>query len=164
MSSSKLDVQVLKGSPASIGEKICLVAAGADTIYPGEPVARALGAAVVTALADAKPVVATDYLEGIATSTSTQTASAAGVVNVRPLVDNEIYIAKAKLNTTVDTQAEYDAIVGDRLLFDLTSGTYTVDVAAGDSATAGLVVENMNVLEHPGCVAFSIRAGARSLA
>lgn len=55
MSSTKLDITVLNSNVA-IGSKECNVAAGATTIYAGEPVARALGGVTVTALADAKPV------------------------------------------------------------------------------------------------------------
>lgn len=162
MSSTKLDIIVLNSNFA-IGSKKCNVAAGATTIYAGEPVARALGGVTVTALADAKPVVATDYLEGIATSTSTQTATAAGKVSVLPLLPGTIYLIDAKSAAAVDTQAEYDALVGKRLVFDLTSGKYTMDTAAGDGATNGCVVEALDITAFPGKVAFSIRNGVSAL-
>ena len=149
------------GAFGQIGAKKCLVAAG-TTIYAGQPVVRALGAAVVTAAADGTPVVGTDYMEGIATTDSTATASAAGYVCVMPLVPGVIYAGQPKTAATWDTQAEYDAKVGDRVVFDLTSGDYTID--ATDGATNGLVVEAIDIKENPNTVAFSIRAAASTLA
>jgi hypothetical protein len=150
------------GAFGTIGTRRFLVAAGATTINPGEPVAKALGAAVVTALATNKPVVGTDFMAGIAMSTSTQTASAAGYVDVLPLVAGVQYLINPNSAAAFDTQAEYDALVGDRVLFDLTSGVYTI--LATDGATSGLVIESLNVLETPGKVAFSIRNGVNYLA
>ena len=60
------------------------------------------------------------------------------------------------------TQAEYDALVGARVLLDLTSGTYTI--LATDSANNGCVVEPLDISRFPNKVAFSIRAGANYLA
>lgn len=162
MSSTKLDITVLNSNVA-IGSKECNVAAGATTIYAGEPVAKTLGDVTVTAAADGTPVVATDYFEGIATDKSTQTATAAGKVSVMPLLPGTIYLIDAKSAAAVDTQAEYDALVGKRLVFDLTSGKYTIDTAAGDGATNGLVVEALNITAFPGKVAFSFRNSVSAL-
>lgn len=60
------------------------------------------------------------------------------------------------------TQAEYDALVGARVLIDLTAGSYTL--LASDSANNGCVVEPLDISLFPGKVAFSIRAGANYLA
>lgn len=147
---------------AGTGAQRFLVQAGATTINPGEPVAKALGAEYVTALATNKPVVATDFMAGIAATTSTQTASADGEVWVYPLVPGVIYLIKPNSTAAFDTQAEYDALVGDRVLFDLTTGTYTI--LATDGATSGLVIEALDVAKYPGKVAFSIRAGVSYLA
>ena len=143
------------------GSKICNVAAGATAINVGEPVLRALGAGVVTAMATNKPVVATDYLEGIAASNSTQTASVAGTVEVIPLIPGTIYKMKPKVAATWDTQAEYDALVGYRVLIDLTAGSYTI--LAADGATSGCVIEPLDVAKNPGYVAFSFRNGVSPL-
>ena len=142
---------------AGIGAQKFLVDAGATTINPGEPVSKALGAAPVTAMATNKPVVATDFLAGIAATTSTQTASAAGEVWVYPLVPGVIYLMKPLVPASFDTQAEYDALVGDRVLMDLTTGTYTL--LAADGSTYGCVIEALDIFKYPGKVAFSIRAG-----
>lgn len=144
-----------------VGAKKCNVAAGATTINPGEPVARALGAVTVTAMATNKPVVATDFLAGIATTTSTQTASAAGIVYVTPILPGIIYQIKPNVAATWDTQAEYDALVGKRVLIDLTSSSYTI--LAADGATSGCVIEPCDVATNPGVVLFSFRNGVSDL-
>lgn len=102
----------------------------------------------------------TDYLVGIAVSESTQTASAAGSVLVMPLVPGTTYIAAPLTAASYDTQAEYDALVGKRVLFDLTSGTYTIGHT--DGATNGLVVAALDISKYPGKVAFFIRNGVDS--
>jgi len=159
---SKLIRVLDAGAFGQTGAQKFLVAAGATAILAGQPIVKALGAAVVTAAADGTPVVGTDYIVGIATTDSTQTASAAGYVYAMPLVPGVIYAGQPKTAASWDTQAEYDALVGDRVVFDLTSGDYTID--ATDSANNGLVVEALNIKENPNTVAFSIRAGASYLA
>lgn len=153
------DIKILK--EASFGfagtEKHQVASGTTKAIKNGEPVAKALGAAVVTALATSKPVVATDFMAGIALSDSTETASAAGTVEVIKLVPGVIYLGKANDTSLIDTQAKYDALVGDRVAFDLTGGSYTVLLT--DGATNGLVVENLDITKYPNMVAFSIRNG-----
>lgn len=156
------DITILDQSVAmGNGAKPYLVAAGSTTINPGEPVTKALGAAVVTAMATNKPVVGTDFLAGIAATTSTQTASAAGVVYVNQLIPGVVYLIAPNSSTAFDTQAEYDALVGDRVLLDLTNGVYTI--LATDGATNGCVIEALDVFKYPGKVAFSIRNGVSYL-
>lgn len=145
------------------GSRLCLVAAGAAStiINPGEPVARALGAAVVTQPATGTPVVATNFFVGIAQTTSTQTAAAAGTVDVLPLSNGTTFLVSPLVPASWDTQAEYDALVGDRVVLDLTAGVYTV--VAGDGATNGLVVMPLDVSKYPGKVAVAFRAGVSDL-
>jgi hypothetical protein len=112
-------------------------------------------------MATNKPVVATDYVEGIATSQSTNTASVAGEVYVMPLTPGTIYKMKPKVAATFDTQAEYDALIGARVLIDLTTGAYTI--LAADGATSGCVIEYIDVAKNPGYVAFSFRNGCSPL-
>lgn len=156
------DITILDQSTmAGIGAREFQVAASATLIYAGEPTTKALGAAVVTPMATNKPVVATDFSAGIAATTSTNTASAAGEVWVYPLVPGVQYLIAPNSAAAFDTQAEYDALVGDRVLFDLTAGVYTI--LASDSATSGLVIEQLDVAKYPGKVAFSIRNGVSYL-
>lgn len=150
------DITILDQSTmAGIGARRFLVAASATLINAGEPVTKALGAAVVTPMATNKPVVATDFLAGIAATTSTNTAGAAGDVWVNPLVPGVIYLMAPKVAATWNTQALYDALVGARVLIDLTSSVYTI--LATDGATSGCVVEALDIAKYPGKVAFSIR-------
>lgn len=157
------DIVVLASGPfGTVGAKKFAVAAGATTINPGEPVVKALAGTSVSAMATNKPVVGTDYLAGIAASTSTNTASAAGTVDVFPIAPNTVYLIKPKVAATWDTQAEYDALVGARVLIDLTSSSYTI--LAADGATYGCVIEPLDIKKYPGKVAFSFRAGVNYLA
>lgn len=159
------DILVHKAGPfGEIGAKKCLVAASATLVYPGEPVTRTLGAAVVSPLATNKPDVSsttTHLVDGIATTTSTNTAAAAGEVWIQPIIPGVVYKAKAKVAATWNTQAKYDALVGYRVLLDLTSSSYTV--LAADSADNGLVVEWMDVSKNLGWVAFSFRGSGLTL-
>lgn len=157
------DITVLEqGSYAGRGARKYNVAAGATTINPGEPVVRTLGGVTVTAMATNKPVVGTDYVVGIAADTSTQTASVAGVVNVYPLTSAMTYLIKPNAATSWDTQAEYDALVGKRVLIDLTSGSYTI--LASDGSTSGCVIQALDINKYPGRVAFAFRAALSDLA
>lgn len=156
------DIQIYEPSVSMVqGARKANVAAGATTINPGEPVARALAAATVTAMATNKPVVATDFLVGIATSTSTQTASVAGTVDYLPLMPGMTFLISPKVAATFDTQAEYDALVGDRVLLDLTTGVYTI--LAADGATSGCVIQPLDIAKYPGKVAFAFRNGVSDL-
>ncbi len=137
------------------------VAAAATTINPGEPVQRALGATTVTAAATNTPVVGTSYYAGVAATTSTQTASVAGEVYVYPIVPGVRYTIEPTVAATWDTQSEYDALVGKRVLIDLTAGSYTI--LATDSANNGCVIAPLDVFQYPGRVAFSFRNGVSDL-
>lgn len=151
------DIQYYEPSTISLnGAKKAIVAANATTINPGEPVAISLGAVqVATAMATNKPVVGTDFLGGIATSTSTQTASLAGTVTYFPIQPGITYLIKPKVAATWNTQALYDALVGSRVLIDLTSSSYTI--LASDSSTSGCVVAPLDISKYPGQVAFQFR-------
>lgn len=152
------DLQVLY--TGAFGEHPALtfaVASGTTaSINAGEPVAKALGAAVVSSMATNKPVVGTDFLAGVATTTSTETASAAGTVSVQPIDARTVYLISPNSPTSFDTQAEYDALVGDRVLLDKTGSVYTI--LATDGANNGCVIEPLDITKYPGKVAFSFRA------
>lgn len=137
--------------------------AASTIINAGEPVAYALGQQYATQLATNKPVLATDFLAGIAESTSTQTTTADGTVQVWPVVPGVVYTIKPKVaatffgSGTTPSQTTYNALVGKRVLLDLTSTAYTI--LAADGSTSGCVIENIDVVQNPGLVAFSFRAG-----
>lgn len=123
-----------------------LVASGAAaTINPGTPTKFSSAGAIVP-MVDANGTTS-ERFTGIAKTTSTDTAAAAGEVYTIIPLPGIIYAAKAKSATGANTQAKIDALLAARLVFDLTgtvgptlSGTWTVDTAAGDGANNALTV------------------------
>lgn len=139
-------------------------------IYAGDPVQMLLAGTCVFPALTSTPVVGTHYYVGIATTNSTNTSSAVGTVDVAPLDPNVVYLANPDVAATWDTQAEYNALVGSRVLLKNsvsvtstpTSGTYTI--LASDSANNGCVVVPLDIFKTPGKVAFRIRIGANIMA
>jgi hypothetical protein len=86
----------------SRGAQTYAVAASATLINSGEPVTKALAGAAVTPMTTNKPVVGTDYIAGVATSTSTNTASAAGTVQVVPPNIDTVFLIAPKVAATWD--------------------------------------------------------------
>ena len=98
---------------------------------------------------------------GIAKSASTETASAAGSVDVWLPSPTMVYNGFAKTASTADTQAEIQALFGKRVVFDLTSSNWTVDAAAADASTNGVVIiggefqtSTLYFLVSPSCTVF----------
>ena len=117
----------------------CIVASGAATsIESGEPT-KASTSGYVAIMVDADGTTGTRFT-GIAKSDSTDTASADGTVYLWLPLPGLIYSAAAKTAANFDTQAEIDALFGSRVIFDLTSSTWTIDTAASDSATNCVVI------------------------
>lgn len=77
---------------------------------------------------------------GIAKGDSSETASAAGAVDIWLPLAGLIYSCKAKTASTADTQAEVDALSGKRVVFDLTASTWTIDAAAADAVVNCVVI------------------------
>jgi len=129
-------------SPNRVPVRTYQTEAGATDIKAGEFVKqKAAGSPYVIPLADAEPVIGTTTaVVGLAKSNSTHTGSGDGTIDVYIPVPGVVYEIKAKSSTAADTEAEIKALEGDRLLIDLTSSTYTIDTAAGDSQTAGFYV------------------------
>ena len=135
------------------GSQKFLVASGTiQSIKAGEPVQKLAGAAKVTALLTNSPT-ATNRIVGVAASTSTETASVAGLVDVIPAAPGQIWLISPKVPASWNTQALYNAIVGSRVLIDLTSSSYTL--LAADGAGNGCIVEYLDVGLYPGKVAIS---------
>lgn len=121
-------------------------------IQPGEPVTKVAGAAGVLAAANNAPTT-TLRIVGVASSVSNETASANGTVDVIPASPGQIWLATADVATSWDTQGEYNALCGARVLLKNASGVYTI--LASDSANNGCVVEYLDITRYPGKVAFS---------
>jgi hypothetical protein len=158
------DITIYDQSYGYQGDEQFAVAASATTIKAGEPVLKLSGVsgAVVTPLATNSPQSSASLLTcGIATTTSTNTAALAGTVKVmKPLV-GITYLIAPTVAATWNTQAKYDALVGARVLIDLTSSSYTL--LAADNAAYGCVVEPLDIVKYPGKVRFSFRPAATYL-
>ena len=137
--------------------------AAATAILAGEPVKlKVAGSPYVIPLADAEPVVGTTTaVVGVTQCASTQTSALDGYVDVYVPLPGVQYAARAKTTSTFDTLAEINALRGDRVVFDLTSGVFTVDVAAGDGSNNGLMIIN-GVASSATCY-FTIRDSATYL-
>jgi len=139
-------------------------------IYAGEPVQMFLAGTNVFPALTSTPVAGSSYYVGIATTNSTNTTAATGTVNVAPLDTKVVYLANPDVAATWDTQTEYNALVGSRVLIKNsvsvtatpTSGTYTI--LASDSANNGCVVVPLNIFKTPGKVAFRLRAACDIMA
>lgn len=70
---------------------------------------------------------------GIAKSNSTETASVAGTVELWEPFPGVVYNGYAKSAAAADTAAEILALKGKRVIFDLTTGDWTIDTAAADA-------------------------------
>ncbi len=121
-------------------------------INPGEPVTKVAGAAGVLAAATNAPTT-TLRIVGIAADTSTETASVDGTVTVLPATNGQLWLITPNSAAAWDTQAEYNALVGARVLISNTAGVYTI--LATDGASNGCIVEYLDIAQYPGKVCFS---------
>lgn len=137
------------------------VASGALTsIKAGEPVRMTtIGTSVYAELAaDGDPTIGTDVILGIAAGDSTDTVAAAGTVEVFLPLPGVVYRAKAKSSTAADTDAEILALANKRVVLDVTSSAWTVDTAAADGATNGVILTGTgNASKNEVDFQFSIR-------
>ena len=142
------------GSSKTDGALPFLVVSGTTaSIKAGEPVQKAaLGVAGASAFPTNGPSTSIRIV-GVAASTSTETASAAGTVMVIPANPGQTWRIAPKVLTTWNTQAKYNALVGSRVLIDLTGGVYTI--LAADNVANGCIVEYLDIAAYPGQVAFS---------
>jgi hypothetical protein len=137
--------------------KIYQVAASATLIYAGEPVKMTTSEdAVVVKSATTEPLTSDPTFVGIAAKDSTNTSLAAGTVEVYDPLPGQVYYALATTAANIDTQAKYDALVNERIAFDLTGVVFSADENDAQ-ATGGLVIVASDIKKHPGMVAFEIR-------
>lgn len=127
---------VSTGGHGSIPVKKWQTEAGSSAIAAGEPVKlKSAGSPYAIICADADLTIGTDTVFlGVTANAGSHTASADGTVDVYVPLPGVVYGAAAKTATAADTQAEIDALEGDRVVLDLTSSKWTVDTAAGDGA------------------------------
>lgn len=119
-----------------------------------------------------KPQVGTDYVVGLAASTSTETTTASGVVDVFVNLPGSTYLITPNVAATWNTQAKYDLLVGARVYLNTSSAGVQTILAADTTTTslkngsftgitAGLIVEPLDVIKYPGKVRFSINERTR---
>lgn len=80
------------------------------------------------------------HFAGLAKSPSNETASVAGNVTLWAPMPGILYAAQAKSAAAVDTTAEIVALLNKRVVLDLTSTKWTVDTAATDAITNGVII------------------------
>lgn len=138
--------------------------ANATDINAGEPVKlKSAGSPYVIPLADADLTIGTDTaMVGLAKSDSTHTASVDGTIEVYVPLPGVVYEMKATTAANVDTQAEIDALVGDRVTIDLAASTYTLDENDGDGANNAFYIVGGD--PDSGKLYFTVRTDATILA
>lgn len=115
---------------------VLVASGGVATIQAGTPTKSADAATAATGavvpMVDGDGAIGQNFT-GIAKSTSTDTASAAGSVSLWLPLPGYVYACKAKTASTADTAAEIQALFRKRVVFDLTASLWTVDAAAADA-------------------------------
>lgn len=152
---AKGDLQPFESSNATkMGGSIkAFVASGTTaSINAGEPVQKLAGAAGASQFPNNGPT-ATIRIMGVAASNSNETTSVSGTVDVITPCPGQIWMIAPKVAATYNTQAKYNALIGSRVLIDLTTGVYTL--LAADGAGNGCVIEYLDISRYPGQVAFS---------
>lgn len=158
---AKGDVRILDpGGHSNVPTWTWQTEAAATDIYAGEPVKlKTAGSPYVIPLATGEPVIGTTtQVIGIAAGNSDHTSAADGTVDVYRCLPGVIYACAATTSANFDTAAEVNALVGDRVAFDLASSTYTVDEDEGDDAPHGLQILGGD--PDTATVYFSIRPAA----
>ncbi len=117
----------------------------AASINPGEPTKSVDAAAASPYLGTVAIMVDGDgttsqRFTGIAKNISTDTAAAAGTVDLYLPFPGIVYSAKSKASTDSNTQALVDALQSKRVVFDLTGTAWTVDAAAADAVANCVVI------------------------
>ncbi len=133
------------------------VAASATRFYAGEPIntlpSYSSGVAsvnTVVVLTDGKPVIGTDAFQGIAAKDAEVDSAGTVIAHTTsvtvPIAQVTRLRGKAKTTANADTESEAIGLLGDLVLFDLTSAVYTIDeTAAAD--TSGLIVVWYNAVK-----------------
>lgn len=136
--------------------------ANSTVITSGQPAIQG-SAPYVVAAPDASPVVGTHVFMGFSVGSSSQTTTEDGIANLYIPLPFQALLLPAKNAAAIATQSEYDALVFSHVLFDLTSGAYTVDTAVAASGN-GLMILPLEISSYPsGLVCFMVRQSATYL-
>src|SRR6056297_2748248 len=112
-----MDIKIVRTAGGNVPTYRWQTDAGDSDIKAGDPVKlKSAGSPYVIGLATGDLTIGTDTaMVGVAASDSTHTASADGVIDVYVPLPGLVYEAKATTGTNVDTQAEINALCGDRV-------------------------------------------------
>ncbi len=151
---SKGDIIPFENESISMGGTLKFAVASGTTasITAGEPVQKAAGAAYVALAATNFPTTTLRQV-GVAMSNSNETATAVGTVDVLVSKPGQLWLIAPKVTATWNTQAKYNALIGARVLIDLTTAVFTI--LASDGASQGCVIEYLDISKYPGMVCFS---------
>lgn len=153
---SRGDISVIG---VSGGARPFRVAASATRGYAGEPInwnitysSGAAGTNTVIVATDATPVISAgggiDVLVGVAAKNMKVNSAGTVVAHTLSVVVPIPYCTRlrgrAKTSTSADTDAEILGLLGDLVLFDRTSGVYTIDEATASADTSGLMIVDGN--------------------
>lgn len=136
--------KIYSGAPSgeTFSVRRIVASGGAATIGQGTPTKQGSSGAVAI-MADGNGTTS-ELFTGMAKSVSTDTASAAGEVYTYLPLPGIIYSGSPKVAGAANTQAEIDALVGIRTVFDLTAGDWTVDETTGDGIGNAVVIVGGN--------------------
>lgn len=126
-------------TPASdaFAVKRAVASGAAATIDRGTPTKESSTAVAI--MADAEGTTSEQF-SGLAKTVSTDTAAVAGTVEVYLPLPGLVYVGSPKVAGAADTEAEILALCGKRIIFDLTTGDWTIDTAAGDGIGNSVVI------------------------
>lgn len=144
MAANRMGFKIDKGLSQSF-EMEWIVASGTTAgIASGSPTklvtADGSVAGVVVPMVDADGIVTAERFTGLAKSTSTETASAAGIIITYAPVAGILYRGSPLVAGSANTQAKINALMGKKVIFDLTANVWTVDTAATDALVNCVVI------------------------
>lgn len=134
-----------KGLPNSWATTYVVASGAVGTIANGTPTkcvtADGSVAGAIVPMVDGDGIVTAQRFAGLGKTTSTDTVAAAGTVDTLAPVAGLLYRGFAKSATAADTQAEINALMGKKVIFDLTTGDWTVDTATADALINCVVIQ-----------------------
>lgn len=157
MAVNRLAFIVEKGQAQTFQIEMAVASGAAASIVAGTPTKMATAKAAAMVDGDGTT---SQVFTGIAKGTSTDTASVAGIVQLWAPIPGIVYRGIAKSALAADTQSEIDALVQKRVVFDLTGNVWSVDTAASDATTNGVLIVggNPRTSEIRFCVSTNITA------
>jgi hypothetical protein len=158
----KGSIQPFESSSFGMGSGIKFAVASGTTasILPGDLVTKVAGAAYVIKGADNTPTT-TAKVVGVASSFSTETASAVGTVDVIVARSGQLWMANIDVAADIDTQAKYNALLGTRAVLEYDAANDpSFTMLSADGATYGCVYEYNDISRYPGKVVFSFAPNA----